>query len=72
LEPCKPDLSINIKSLGLLILLLFTFYPIGYFRTKAIIKQADLLHEKYARGLIITWTIPVYCRARRVRAYPRA
>ena len=48
LEPTKPDLSINIKSLGLFIPLLFTFYPIGYFRAKAIIKQTDLLHQKYS------------------------
>jgi GNAT superfamily N-acetyltransferase len=48
LEPAKPDLSINFKSLGLFIPLLFTFYPIGYFRAKAIIKQTDLLHQKYA------------------------
>jgi ribosomal protein S18 acetylase RimI-like enzyme len=49
LEPAKPDISINSKSLGLFFPLLFTFYPIGYFRAKAIIKRTDLLHEKYAR-----------------------
>ncbi len=48
MEPDKSDLSIIIKSLGLFIPLLFSFYPIGYFRTKAIIKQTDLLHLKYA------------------------
>ncbi len=48
LEPVKSDNSINIKYLGLFIPLLFTFYPLGYFRAKRIIKQTDLLHQKYA------------------------
>ena len=48
LEPKKPDLSISVKSLGLFIPLLFTFYPIGFFRATTILKQIDLLHQKYA------------------------
>jgi ribosomal protein S18 acetylase RimI-like enzyme len=48
LEPTKTDISVSIKSLGLFLPLLFTFYPIGYFRAKAIIKQTNLLHQKYA------------------------
>ena len=48
LEPSKADISVNLKSLGLFLPLLFTFYPLGYFRAKAIIKQTDLLHQKYA------------------------
>ncbi len=48
LEPSKADISVNIKSLGLFLPLLFTFYPIGYFRAKVIIKQTDLLHRKFA------------------------
>jgi ribosomal protein S18 acetylase RimI-like enzyme len=48
LEPAKADISVNLKSLGLFIPLLFTFYPIGYFRAQTIIKQTDQLHQKYA------------------------
>jgi ribosomal protein S18 acetylase RimI-like enzyme len=48
LEPGKEDVSVNIKSLRLFIPLLFTFYPIGYFRSKEIIKQTDLMHKKFA------------------------
>jgi ribosomal protein S18 acetylase RimI-like enzyme len=47
LEPNKPDISINVKSLGLFVPLLFTFYTIGFFRARSIIKQTDLLHQKY-------------------------
>ena len=50
LKPAKADISVNLKSLGLFIPLLFTFYPVGYFRAKAIIKQTDQLHQKYAKG----------------------
>ena len=46
-EPKKPGVSISIKSLGLFIPLMFTFYPIGYMRATAILKQIDLLHQKY-------------------------
>lgn len=48
LQPAEPDISIKIRSLGSFIPFLFTFYPIGYFRVKAIIKQTDLLHQKFA------------------------
>jgi len=48
LEPIKPDVSISVKSLGLFIPLMFTFYPIGYMRATTILKQIDLLHQKYA------------------------
>lgn len=48
IEPKKTDLSISVKSLGLFIPLLFTFYPIGFMRATTILKQIDLLHQKYA------------------------
>lgn len=48
MEPTKPDISMTIKSLGTFFPLLFTMYPIGYLRAKAILKQIDLLHQKYA------------------------
>ena len=48
MEPTKPDISMSVKSLGTFLPLLFTMYPIGYLRAKAILKQIDLLHKKYA------------------------
>jgi ribosomal protein S18 acetylase RimI-like enzyme len=49
LEPGKADISVSLKSLRLFIPLLFTYYPLGFLRAKAIIKQTDLLHQKYAQ-----------------------
>jgi hypothetical protein len=49
LEPEIPDVSIYVKSTVLFIPLRLTLYPIGYFWVKGIIKQTDLLHQKYAR-----------------------
>jgi GNAT superfamily N-acetyltransferase len=46
--PNQADLSINVKSLTLFLPLLFTLYPIGYFRAKKIIQQTDELHKQYA------------------------
>jgi GNAT superfamily N-acetyltransferase len=46
--PSQADLSINVKSLALFLPLLFTLYPIGYFRAKKIIQQTDELHKQYA------------------------
>ena len=48
LEPEKPNISISVKSLGLFIPLLFTFYPIGLMMASAVLKKTDLLHQKYA------------------------
>jgi ribosomal protein S18 acetylase RimI-like enzyme len=48
LEPEKPNISINVKSLGLFIPLLFTFYPIGLMMASAVLKKTDILHQKYA------------------------
>jgi ribosomal protein S18 acetylase RimI-like enzyme len=47
-SPNQKDLSINLKTLGRFLPLLFTMYPIGYFRARAIISQTDALHKKYA------------------------
>jgi ribosomal protein S18 acetylase RimI-like enzyme len=47
LEPGKADISVSLKSLRLFIPLLFTYYPLGFLRAKAILKQTDLLHQKY-------------------------
>jgi ribosomal protein S18 acetylase RimI-like enzyme len=46
-SPDEADLSISIKSLSIYIPLLFSYYPIGYFRARAVLKQIDALHEKH-------------------------
>ena len=46
--PQQNDVSISLKSLGKFIPLLFTFYPIGLFRARAILKQIEALHQTYA------------------------
>lgn len=46
--PDQEDMSISIKSLGKFLPLLFTMYPIGYFRARAALNQLDALHKKYA------------------------
>ena len=46
--PNQKSMSISVKSLGKLLPLLFTMYPIGYIRGKAIIERVDSLHKKYA------------------------
>jgi ribosomal protein S18 acetylase RimI-like enzyme len=46
--PNQDNLSISVKSLGKFIPLLLTMYPVGYFRARAILKQIDVLHDKYA------------------------
>ncbi len=47
-SPNQDNLSISVKSLTLFLPLLFTFYPIGYFRAKAIFQKIDELHKNYA------------------------
>jgi GNAT superfamily N-acetyltransferase len=47
-SPRQEDLSISVKSLSIFIPLLFTDYPIGYFRARAALGQIDALHEKHA------------------------
>lgn len=46
--PNQERISISVKSLSKFIPLLFTFYPLGVFRAKAIINQTEALHAKYA------------------------
>ena len=48
MEPKKLNISITVKSLGLFIPLLFTFYPIGLMLASAVLKKTDVLHQKYA------------------------
>jgi ribosomal protein S18 acetylase RimI-like enzyme len=47
-SPNQDNLSISVKSLTQFLPLLFTFYPIGYFRAKAIFQKIDELHKSYA------------------------
>lgn len=46
--PAQESMSISVKSLGKFLPLLFTLYPIGYFRARAILDRIDLLHTQYA------------------------
>ncbi len=46
--PAQDSLSVSLKSLGKFLPLLFTMYPIGYFRAKKILERIDSLHTKYA------------------------
>jgi len=46
--PDQESMSISVKSLKSFVPLLFTFYPIGYFRAKAVLRQIDTLHQKHA------------------------
>jgi ribosomal protein S18 acetylase RimI-like enzyme len=46
--PGQDSMSISVKALGKLLPLLFTLYPIGYIRAKAILNQIETLHQKYA------------------------
>ena len=48
--PDQDSMSISFKALKNFIPLLFTFYPIGYFRAKAVLNQIDSMHQKYAVG----------------------
>lgn len=46
--PEQENMSISVKSLGKFLPLLFTMYPIGYFRARTILSQIDALHKKHA------------------------
>jgi ribosomal protein S18 acetylase RimI-like enzyme len=46
--PEQGSLSISVRSLGLFLPILFTMYPIGFFRARKVLKEIDMLHEKYA------------------------
>jgi ribosomal protein S18 acetylase RimI-like enzyme len=48
IAPGQADLSIGLKSIGKLLPLLFTSYPVGFVRARAILRQTDALHQKYA------------------------
>lgn len=47
--PNQESMSISVRTLGKFLPLLFTMYPIGFFRAKAIIDRIDQLHEKHVR-----------------------
>ena len=46
--PAQESLSVGIRPLGKFLPLLFTAYPFGFIRTKAILDQIDILHERHA------------------------
>jgi ribosomal protein S18 acetylase RimI-like enzyme len=46
--PHRAGLSVSVKSLAVFLPLLFTSYPIGYFRAKKVIQRIDDLHERHA------------------------
>ena len=48
LEPNRPDLSVNLRSLGIFLPILFSPYALGYIRARRVLKQVDGLHQKYA------------------------
>jgi ribosomal protein S18 acetylase RimI-like enzyme len=49
-SPRQADLSISVKSLAIFIPLLFSVYPMGYIRARAVLKQIDTLHQKHANA----------------------
>lgn len=49
----KPDdesISVKVTEIGIFVPLLFTLYPIGLYRAKAIMAAINTLHKKYASG----------------------
>ena len=48
--PEQESLSISVKALGKLLPLLFTMYPLGLFRARAVLDLIDAMHKKYADG----------------------
>jgi len=48
--PNQESMSVSIKSLGKFVPLLFTPYPIGLVRARAVLDRIDSLHEKHADG----------------------
>jgi len=46
--PNQDSMSISVKSLGKFLPILFTMYPIGYFRAKKILERIDTFHTKHA------------------------
>lgn len=47
-SPGQGSISISVNTLGKLLPLLFTWYPVGYFRARVIFKETERLHQKYA------------------------
>jgi ribosomal protein S18 acetylase RimI-like enzyme len=47
--PEHEDLSVSIRSLGRFVPILFTMYPIGYFRARAALERIDDLHQRHAQ-----------------------
>jgi len=48
--PNQESMSINLKSLKKFVPLVFTLYPIGLVRARAVLDRIDTLHEKHADG----------------------
>ena len=48
ISPGVDNLSISLRSLGKLLPLLLTWYPIGYLHARAILAQQEALHKKHA------------------------
>ena len=46
--PTQEDVSISVKSVVKFLPLLFSMYPIGYWRARVILSRIETLHEKYA------------------------
>jgi GNAT superfamily N-acetyltransferase len=46
--PTQEDVSMSINSLGKFLPLLFSMYPIGYWRARAILNRIETLHQKHA------------------------
>jgi ribosomal protein S18 acetylase RimI-like enzyme len=46
--PHQKEISINLKSLSIFLPLLFSYYPIGYFRARPLNQQTDALHQLHA------------------------
>jgi len=47
-SPGGESMSISLRSLGKFLPLLFTMYPIGYFRARAVLEKTEALHKEYA------------------------
>ena len=46
--PGQESMSVSLRSLGKFLPLLFTMYPIGYFRARAVLEKTEALHKEYA------------------------
>jgi ribosomal protein S18 acetylase RimI-like enzyme len=48
--PEGDNLSISVRSIGKLLPVIFSMYPLGYIRARAILRQIDQTYQKYANG----------------------